>query len=408
MNNKSSRKYAILFFYFMLLKILAVLFTLVYYDDIIGNRLESLVNSLPFKCILSIAFSVYTIHFIASLSLGVMFCIMCELITYIFLRKYFQVKSFRGIMIIDEKDVAMVTGGFLIKIVFISKHYIEANPLLRNFVLAHEFAHMKSHHMAILSIFPLFFVGIGEGAIAVLRFFEDNLPAYTIVTPIPLSLTIAVFTCFLVGMRVIEIHADLAAYKILGSDAYKAYKFFLESIGEKDEKGDWLHRITHTSRRDLVLKYGDPLAPHSILEFTIPGAAITAGSLTSFILWSLNISNRIFMLILFLLTWGSVILIFFLLSFIVKPIVHIILRGYLTTKGVHNLSALIISAYLALLSIGLLLTIDVPIVSILVFILAFLVCLVISLFYVRELSKDCSLFRILHNTTMVRIPSRNA
>jgi hypothetical protein len=159
-------------------------------------------------------------------------------------------------------------------------------------------------------------------------------------------------------------------------------------------------RLTHPGKRDLVLRFGDALAPHAPWEFPLLAALFNATVVDFYLLLRISsflpLVSRFLTLILTLFYVGSFVgslVLVYLFGLVFKPLVRYFLTGSLTEDGLTNVSLLLSSIYLAASAASLLLA------SLwwTAVIAAFVITLVIVRHYVGKLKS--SLFTVL--STMV-------
>ncbi len=393
----SSKVLVFLLFAFWIVRLTVILVLAFFvYDVVVGQHIQNiLLDLLSGRHLIPRLLSILLVHFTVFICVGLVSLVVSELLFLPVIAKVLGSWSLKQLVVVDKPRVAEVYGGLLVNIVVVSRDILNLDPQVRDFILTHELAHVKNRHLLLITLFPLTVVAFGVGSLYVVRELNRLKMAIYPNEPslIPLFVSfIALPIIFIVIMRACEVWADYAAYRALGPKAYEAFKRAIKVLypDTKDKRGDFISRFLHTGRRDLVLKYGDPLAPHNPLEFLIPGALITSGTLSSIIMYSVGLKNTSLVLSLFLFSLVSVSLVMYLLSLVVKPVIKRITRDVLTEKGSYNLGLLLISLYLSILSIGFALVLDIATiaVSIVVFIIASLACFITAYIYIRDLVKS--------------------
>jgi hypothetical protein len=259
-------------------------------------------------------------------------------------------------------------------------------------VLAHELGHARGKHTIILML-------------AFLLMLSDYIVvAYLHGPAFYLSILLAPFFMMLplVIIRVCEVHADLAWYRMYGEESVNQLREVLRQFHGVDDprKAPLNSRFTHPGKRDLVLRFGDALAPHAPWEFPLLAALFNAAVVDFYLLLRISsflpLVGRFLTLILTLFYVGSFIsslVLVYLFGLVFKPLVRYFLAGSLIEDGLTNASLLLSSIYLATSAASLLLA------SLwwTAAIAAFVIALVIIRHYVGKLKP--SLFTVL--STMV-------
>ena len=166
------------------------------------------------------------------------------------------------------------------------------------------------------------------------------------------------FLAPLVLFRACEVNADRAMFRTYSSKALNYIFAVLKSTYgvSSTDKAPWASKLTHTGRRDLVLTYGDAIAPHAPWEFPLLFSLLTASVITALFVSraDLLVSNARLVTYLALLTYvGSVlgsIILSVLLGLVLKPIARLFLGRTLTERGLLNISTFTAGLYLAVMS----------------------------------------------------------
>lgn len=298
-----------------------------------------------------------------------------------------RIGYFKRLIVVRGKNFASVLGGFLLNFIFITEDLFKVVSPLRDYLFIHEMTHVRGFHAGILLIHALLFIAFatafGEFSLYCVNIHYIGKETLMITLPSIIGILVAFAIEFFIIRRIIELHTDFTVYKKLGSKAFDLHKEFLERMGIKDfEHVPLISRILHPKLRYITLKQGDAIAPLNPLEISIPLSLISSGLVTSYIAWNLKIYNVTFILTSFLLSLTSLIIIILLLGLIVKPILRIILKNTnLTSKGIYNLGILITSIHLTFISLAFNFIIDLPLIAVIVPITGFIICFIISLYY---------------------------
>ncbi|MEM2447126.1 MAG: hypothetical protein QW734_10770 [Candidatus Bathyarchaeia archaeon] len=266
----------------------------------------------------------------------------------ILLRKKLGIKNHMRIIKIDsgKEPLGMVIGTPFINWIFITSKLKDEEELIKT----HELGHVMGHHLTKI----WFIISLPIGNLVLL--FLSNLYKVGILNIFLTStytLFLIAFTLFII--RITEIQADLNVYKKLGRDSYD---LFLKIFNiDSPRKMPFFSKLTHTSRRDITLTTGDPIAALTHWEIPLVFSLLSADvSLITTYMVLQNINTEL-SLLLFLASYLSFLMTYFtlsfLLAFIIRPIVSRLTS--LTDRGKLNLSLLISSVYLASTSIVLLL-----------------------------------------------------
>lgn len=221
-------------------------------------------------------------------------------------------------------------------------------------VLAHELGHARSKHTIILTL-------------AFLLMLSDYIVvAYLHGPAFYLSILLAPFFMALpfIIIRVCETHADLAWYRMYGEESVNQLREVLRRFYGVDDprKAPLNSRLTHPGKRDLVLRFGDALAPHAPWEFPLLAALFNAAVVDFYLLLRISsflpLVGRFLTLILTLFYVGSFtggLVLVYLFGLVFKPLVRYFLAGSLIEDGLTNASLLLSSIYLAASAASLLL-----------------------------------------------------
>ncbi|WP_243674858.1 hypothetical protein [Vulcanisaeta distributa] len=240
----------------------------------------------------------------------------------------------------------MAFGGVYKGFVIIRSMSDEVNEVGRG-ILVHEVQHVRGKHVPlILSLaftVPVYlYLLLTSGVTS--SFFVDFILPFMVLMP-------------LVLFRACEVNADRAMFKVYGSDALNYILTVLKSTYgvSSTEKAPWSSRSTHTGRRDLVLKYGDAIAPHAVWEFPLLLSLLTASIITiAYVSYAILLINNMDLIeYLASLTYvasmlGSMVLTM-LLGLILRPIARLFLTNTLTERGLLNISTLTAGLYLAVM-----------------------------------------------------------
>ncbi len=223
----------------------------------------------------------------------------------------------------------------------------------------HELTHYNDKANAKLwVVFSLLTIPMSLIVFTIIKF-RSNLFIYVITMSTVLLLAITAFIIMM--LRVFEVHADYGAYKAMGPRAWDAYLrlkgMMLASFPHPiRELRELYSRITHTGRRDLVLVYGDPIAPHAPWEFPLVFGLLSSAPLYVFSValldrgllgkvpgWFLSDYLPPVVAVTSILTSFVVI---FLLGLIIRPIIRAIAKPQLLSRGLMNLSTLVSGIYI--------------------------------------------------------------
>ena len=222
-------------------------------------------------------------------------------------------------------------------------------------VLAHELGHARGRHTIILTL--AFLLMLSDYVVV----------AYLHGPAFYLSILLAPFFMALpfIIMRVCEVHADLAWHRMYGEESVNQLREALKQLYGVDDprKAPLGSRLTHPGKRDLVLRFGDALAPHAPWEFPLLAALFNAAIIDFSLLLRMSsflpLVGRFLTLILTLFYVGSFtggLVLVYLLGLVFKPLVRYFPAGSLTEDGLTNASLLLSSIYLAASAASLLLT----------------------------------------------------
>ncbi len=196
-------------------------------------------------------------------------------------------------------------------------------------ILVHEAQHLHGKHVPIV-LSSVFAVPV------YLQLMPSNVfPLFTyIILPFMILMPLVLF-------RVCEVNADRAMFKVYGSNALNYISAALRSTYgvSSVEKAPWSSKSLHTGRRDLVLMYGDAIAPHAVWEFPLLFSLLTASIMTIvYVSRAIPLINSMNLITYFtLLTYtgsilGSMVLTM-LLGLILRPIARLLLGHILTERG---------------------------------------------------------------------------
>jgi len=282
-------------------------------------------------------------------------------------------------------------GSLLRMYVFVFTPNGELDPIGKG-ILAHELGHAKNRHNVIL--ISMFTLVLSDALTAA---YLHNLAQDLAILLMPFFMALS-----LIIFRACEIHADLAWHKVYGEESVNQLRETLKHFYGVDDprKAPLNSRLTHPGKRDLVLRFGDALAPHAPWEFPLLAALFNATVVDFYLLLRISsflpLVSRFLTLILTLFYVGSFVgslVLVYLFGLVFKPLVRYFLTGSLTEDGLTNVSLLLSSIYLAASAASLLLA------SLwwTAVIAAFVITLVIVRHYVGKLKS--SLFTVL--STMV-------
>ncbi|WP_143701294.1 hypothetical protein [Vulcanisaeta thermophila] len=215
-------------------------------------------------------------------------------------------------------------------------------------ILAHEIEHARDRHgLVIISTALLFPAAI------VTSTYLNNPTSYAFLLFAPFLIMLTFLT-----WRLCEIHADLAMHRAFGARSLDYLRNAIKAMyGVDDFKRVPLRsRITHPGRRDLVLAFGDAVAPHAPWEIPLMASLFVGGVVgTSLIHWltPIGFNTRVLILYYSLVVINALILIFSL-GLVYRPIVRLFLDNLLTERGLLNTSLLLSSIYVASSSISVL------------------------------------------------------
>jgi hypothetical protein len=245
-------------------------------------------------------------------------------------------------------------GSLLRMYVFVFTPNGKLDPIGKG-ILAHELGHAKNRHNVIL--ISMFTLVLSDALTAA---YLHNLAQDLAILLMPFFMALS-----LIIFRACEIHADLAWHKVYGEESVNQLRETLKHFYGVDDprKAPLNSRLTHPGKRDLVLRFGDALAPHAPWEFPLLAALFNAAIIDfSFLLRMspfLPLIGRSLTLVSTIFYVGSLIgslILIYLFGLVFKPFVRYFLAGSLTEDGLTNASLLLSSIYLAASAASLLLT----------------------------------------------------
>ncbi len=221
-------------------------------------------------------------------------------------------------------------------------------------ILVHELGHARGRHTIAIAL--VFLLALSN---AIIVKFLHGLTYYLSILFMPFFMALPFIT-----MRVCEVHADLALHRMYGEESVNQLREVLRrfyGVGDP-RKAPLGSRLTHPGKRDLVLRFGDALAPHAPWEFPLLAALFNAAIVDFYLLLRISsflpLVGRFLTLILTLFYVGSFVgglVLIYLLGLVFKPLVRYFLAGSLIEDGLTNASLLLSSIYLAASAASLLL-----------------------------------------------------
>ncbi len=307
-----------------------------------------LVSGLALSCRILVLIAV---NVILAFSITALSCLVAEIFLSYLLSKIVTLICDRCVVFVlrGQRYSGFAVGGLFRGFAFVFTPSGELDDV-GEAILVHECQHVRGRHTYhICSLIVSYLLTVWT-----LQYIHGvEIYAYIAYAPFMALLPIVLF-------RVMEVHADLAMFRRYGSKALDYLIRVLKSLYNVDspDKAPYFSRILHTARRDLVLKFGDAIAPHAPWEFPLVISLLAAGIFTSrfiqfiesnpyvkFII-KLHSINYVYLIALqYLIYVIGVFIISILLGLVFKPVVKIFLTGLLTEKGIINVSMLISSLY---------------------------------------------------------------
>ena len=331
-----------------------------------------------------------TLFLIISAIMGSSIMFFASIVVTILIRRQYGIKDSVTIVKLVDADEAykgflgMVMGTFFTQLVLLSPKLKDKGEEM---IRAHELGHVAGHHVSK----TLFLISIPLGSLPLLfsmPFFNISIPTRQLNYFLALMfiLFLVVFTIFI--LRIGEIQADLNSYKILGQDAYNSFLEIIKAHYGVDapEKIPFSSRLTHTSRRDITLTTGDPIAALTHWEIPLVFSLLSAdiGLITTYlILKNIDVELSLFLSIIF---YSSFLLTNFILSFLLALIIRPIVSRFssLTDRGRLNLSLMISSIYVVSANIMLLLFLVSPLTMLITLPASYLLILLTVWYFIRE------------------------